>query len=217
MLKKIMFITFEGIDGCGKSTQLDMLAEVLEERGYEVLKVREPGATPLSEAIREILLSVKHTITPVAEMMLFAASRAQLVETVIRPALKEGKIVLCDRFVDSTTAYQGYGRGISLKDIAECNAIATNGLLPVRTYFLDISLECAKKRFAGQSLDRMERAGEDFFKKVRDGYIQIAESEAERVLKINGECGIAELHEEIMKDIDETLLKNTQEVEFVKH
>ncbi|HYF03826.1 MAG TPA: dTMP kinase [Patescibacteria group bacterium] len=196
-----MFITFEGIDGCGKSTQLDMLAEVLETRGYEVLKVREPGATPLSEAIREILLSVKHTITPVAEMMLFAASRAQLVETVIRPALQSGKIILCDRFIDSTTAYQGYGRGISLDNIKKCNEIATNGLLPVRTYFLDISPECAKTRFQGQSLDRMERAGEEFFKRVRDGYNVIAVEQPERIVKLDAERSIGELHEGILRDM----------------
>lgn len=122
-----MLISFEGIDGSGKSTQLVMLREVLEDRGLTVVVIREPGATLLSESIREILLSTKQTITPTAELLLFSAARTQLVEKVIEPALNEGSIILCDRYVDSTTAYQGFGRELDLDSVRLCNRIATGG------------------------------------------------------------------------------------------
>ena len=132
-----MFISFEGIDGSGKSTQLLLLRDVLEQAGSAVVTIREPGATLLSESIREILLSNKQTITSTAELLLFSAARTQLVEKVIEPALEQGTLILCDRYVDSTTAYQGYGRMLDMENVTTCNRIATRGVMPSVTFFID--------------------------------------------------------------------------------
>jgi len=134
-----MFITFEGIDGAGKSTQVMKLKRQLLEQGREVMTLREPGGTPVAEQVRELLLETRHDITPVGELLLFSASRAELVQKVILPALEQGTDVILDRFFDSTTAYQGYGRGLDLGILAEINRIASCGLMPDITFYLDLT------------------------------------------------------------------------------
>jgi dTMP kinase len=200
-----MFISFEGIDGSGKSTQLGMLRAWLEERGRTVVTVREPGATHLSESIREILLSNKQTITPTAELLLFSAARTHLVETVIRPALERGDVVLCDRYVDSTTAYQGHGRQLDLEQVALCNRLATQGVLPSLTFFIDVPYDEAQLRMqfhpTGTEPDRMERSGRDFFERVRAGYLSIAASEPQRFVVIPGVQDRTAIHEQICAQI----------------
>ena len=204
-----MFISFEGIDGSGKSTQLGLLRAWLEARGMTVVTVREPGATHLSESIREILLSTKQTITPTAELLLFSAARTQLVETVIRPALERGDVVLCDRFVDSTTAYQGYGRQLDLNEVALCNTLATHAVLPAVTFFIDVPYDEAQLRMqfhptSGEP-DRMERSGRDFYERVRSGYLSIAENESQRFVIVNGVQERDRIHEEIVAHMVERL------------
>ena len=204
-----MLISFEGIDGSGKSTQLVMLREVLEDRGLTVVVIREPGATLLSESIREILLSTKQTITPTAELLLFSAARTQLVEKVIEPALNEGSIILCDRYVDSTTAYQGFGRKLDLDSVRLCNRIATRGVMPTVTFFIDVAYEQAQQRLqfdlgVGEP-DRMERSGRDFFERVRYGYLQIAVDEPERFMVIDGSRDRLEIHSDIFSTLEPLL------------
>lgn len=210
-----MLITFEGIDGAGKSTQVVRLKRHLQELGHEVLTLREPGGTEVAEHIRELLLLSKHDIAPVAELLLFAASRAELVQKVIIPALAEQCIVILDRFSDSTTAYQGYGRGLSLELLAEINRIATFGLRPDITFYLDITPEDALIRkfsekslplaFDSEELDRMESSGLEFYRRVREGYLSLFESEPERIELIDAQLSPALIHERIvsrMKRVD---------------
>lgn len=198
-----MFISFEGIDGSGKSTQLLLLRDVLEQGGSTVMTIREPGATLLSESIREILLSTKQTITPTAELLLFSAARTQLVEKVIEPALEQGTIILCDRYVDSTTAYQGYGRMLDMESVKSCNRIATRGVMPSVTFFIDVAFEQAQQRMqfdagAGEP-DRMERAGREFFERVREGYLAIAKEDPERMIVIDGGRDRSAIHHDILQ------------------
>jgi len=197
-----MFISFEGIDGSGKSTQLMLLRDWLEGKGLSVLTIREPGATLLSEAIREILLSTKQTITPTAELLLFSAARTQLVEKVIEPSLEQGTFILCDRFVDSTTAYQGYGRMLNLEHVQACNRIATRGVMPSVTFFIDVAFDQAQQRMQfhpglGEP-DRMERSGREFFERVRDGYLAIADHEPNRFVVIDGLRERNDIHHDIV-------------------
>ena len=159
---KGLFITFEGLDGCGKSTQMELLATALRERGYVVLVTREPGGTPLGEAIRQVLLDPRHHgMSARAEALLYAAARAHLVEQVIRPALKDGQVVLCDRYLDSSLAYQGYGRGLGTDDIITLNVWATDCLFPDLTLFLDLDDSIRSTRVAAVP-DRLEAEDEDF-------------------------------------------------------
>ena len=205
-----MFISFEGIDGSGKSTQLTLLREWFEERGSHVVTIREPGATLLSESIREILLSTKQTITPTAELLLFSAARTQLVEKVIEPALVSGSIILCDRYVDSTTAYQGYGRGLDLNHVDQISRIATRGVMPALTFFFDVRYEQAQQRMqfaeGAAEPDRMERAGSAFFNRVRDGYLAIASAEPKRFVVIDGYRDRAAIHDDVVAEVERRLL-----------
>ena len=150
-----MFITFEGIDACGKSTQIKLLSKYLTDKGIENILIREPGGTPFSEELRQILLNSIDDINIISEMMLFEAARADLTEKVIKPALDKDVYVLCDRFYDSTTAYQGYGRGLPVEELERLHLIATSSLKPDKTIFLDISLELAKKLSGMKNPDRM--------------------------------------------------------------
>ena len=195
-----MFITFEGIDYSGKSTQANLLVERLQKYGKEVVFLREPGGTAISEKIRDILLDKKHLeLKQMAELFLFSAARTQLVSEVIQPALKSGKVVICDRFYDSTTAYQGYGRGIDLDEVHAINRIATMGTKPDITFFIDIEIDEIFRRqiAAGFSADRMESSGKDFFERVRNGYWQLAEKESDRFIVVSGKLTIEEIHKEI--------------------
>lgn len=185
-LKRGLLITFEGIDGCGKTTQIQKLIERIGGSLPYIL-VREPGGTPISEKIRDILLDKNHPeMEPYTELLLYAASRHQLCRQVIKPAINEGKIVICDRFYDSTTAYQGYGRRLDLDFIRKLNEIATEGLHPDLTFILDISLQEREKRIANKVQDRLESGEEEFQQRVIKGFREIARLEPERVVLING-------------------------------
>lgn len=179
-MKKGLFITFEGIDGCGKTTQLNLLADYLKSKGFEVVITREPGSIGLGEKIREILLNYDGDVSSNCEAFLFLADRAQHIDIIVKPAIEAGKIVLCDRHTDSTVAYQGYGRGVDLSQIKMLNKLATSGLIPDLTYVFDVDMETSQQR-VGKDKDRMESAGLEFHKKVRAGYLKIVEEEPERV------------------------------------
>ncbi|MSQ32002.1 MAG: dTMP kinase [Dehalococcoidia bacterium] len=175
-----MFITFEGIDGSGKSTLIEMLAAEMKKQKLKFKKLREPGDTPLGESLRTLLASHK-SITPVAELALFVAARAQLVQDVIKPSLDKGEHIICDRYTDSTSAYQGYGRGLDKALIRHMNNAATQGIVPDLTCLLDLPVgQAAKRRSA--NLDRMEREANAFHERVRKGYIALAKAEPKRWL-----------------------------------
>lgn len=200
-MKKGLFITFEGIDGCGKTTQIELLKDYFEQKGYNVLLTREPGAKGLGEKFREILLNYDGEVSSNCESFLFLADRAQHIDTIIKPAIEKGTIVLCDRHTDSTVAYQGYGRMLDLKQIHELNRIATNGIKPDKTFILDIDIETSLERI-GKGRDRMENAGKEFFQRVRNGYIEISKQEPERVKLLYGRDSIENLHKQIVDCIE---------------
>lgn len=197
-----MFITFEGIDASGKSTQIKLFEQYLLEQGYKVFVVREPGGTKLSEQIRNILLSKEYyNMVKECEIFLFSASRAQLVREVIIPKLNEGYFVLSDRFHDSTTAYQGTGRSIKLEDVCVIHRIAIDQCIPNLTFFLDITFEESIKRKSIGNLfpDRIEAQGKEFFEKVRQGYLEIQKREPDRFKVIDGMGLPDEIHQKIVK------------------
>lgn len=194
-----MLITFEGIDGCGKSTQAKLLSDYLIAKNKKVKILREPGGTLVSESIREILLNSTNNINYITELLLFEAARSEIVEKIIRKDLNENMFVICDRFFDSTTAYQGYGRNLSMEHIKLLNQLATGGLKPNITFFLDVSLEIAKKRTKKILKDRMELSGDDFFERVIYGYHQIAREEPERFVIVNADGNIEHTQNEIMQ------------------
>lgn len=203
-----MFITFEGIDASGKSTQVKLLENYLINQNKKVIVVREPGGTNLSEKIREILLSKENlNMVKECEIFLFSASRAQLVREVILPKLKEGFIVISDRFHDSTTAYQGLGRDISLKDVRVIHKIAIDNCIPDLTFFLDIPYEESVRRKKLNQLfpDRIELMGKYFFDRVRSGYLKISEYEPERFKVIDGVRDPQEIHKEIVSIFNQKL------------
>ncbi|MCM1003203.1 MAG: dTMP kinase [Candidatus Gastranaerophilales bacterium] len=195
-MKKGLFITFEGADGCGKTTQIKLLDEYLRSKGYKTLLTREPGSKGLGVKLREILLNYDGEVSPQCESFLFLADRAQHVDCIIRPALEEGVIVLCDRHTDSTVAYQGYGRGLDLEQIHYLNNIATGGLKPDLTFIFDVDVETSQSR-VGAEKDRMESAGIEFFERVRQGFLEIAKSEPERVKVIDSTQTIEKIHEQV--------------------
>ena len=197
-MSKGLFITFEGGDGCGKTTQINLLDEYLRNKGFKTLLTREPGSKGLGIKLREILLNYDGEVSPVAESFLFLADRAQHVDCIIKPALKEGTIVLCDRHTDSTVAYQGYGRGLDLEQIHRLNKIATSGLKPDLTIVLDVDVETSQQR-VGAEKDRMESAGIEFFERVRNGFLEIAKQEPERVKVVDSTQPIEEIHKQILE------------------
>ena len=200
-MEKGLFITFEGADGCGKTTQIELLDKYLREKGFDTLLTREPGAKGLGVKLREILLNYDGEVSPVAESFLFLADRAQHVDCIIKPALKEGKIILCDRHTDSTIAYQGYGRNLDLDRINYLNNIATSGLKPDLTIVFDVDVETSLSRVGG-SKDRMESAGVDFFNRVREGYLEIAKKEPQRVRVINSSDTIENIHKKVVELVE---------------
>jgi len=182
-----LFITFEGGDGSGKSTQAELLYNELQTADTPALLTREPGGTPLGERVADMLKWSKTIeMTPVAELLLFNASRAQLVATVIRPALEKGIVVICDRFTDSTIAYQHYGRGIPLSTVLEVNAAATGGLKPDLTIIIDVPVLVGFGRKKDDKKDRFEEENLAFHERVRGGYLKLVESEPKRFLVIDG-------------------------------
>lgn len=180
-----MLITFEGIDGCGKTTQIKLLKEYIESKGLSVVTLREPGGSDFSEQLRKILLSSKNKVGARSELMLFEAARANLVDNIIKPELQKGKVVICDRFFDSTTAYQAFGRGLPLDFVQKLNLFATDGLTPDLTIYLSITLDESKRRTSRQEFDRIEKAGDEFFLKVIEGYNYIARLEPERFVVVD--------------------------------
>ena len=205
-MKKGLFITFEGADGCGKTTQLNMVEQFLKEKGYDVVVTREPGALDIGQKIRNILLHHDGIVADSCEMFLFLADRAQHVETLIKPSLEQGKIVLCDRHTDSTIAYQGYARGQNIKLLQELNSIAVNGLKPDLTLLFDVSTEIAQQR-VGNEKDRMEATGIEFHKKVRKGYLELQKQNSERIKLINANNSI----ENVFADVKDIIIKLIQE------
>ena len=190
-----MFVTFEGLDGSGKTTQVELLCARLEGEGREVVATREPGGTTVGEGIRELVLH-GHVTAPWAEAALFAAARAQHVEEVIRPALERGADVLCDRYVDSSLAYQGIARGLGLGRILELNLAAVGGLMPDRTFLLLLDDEAAAARMSPRP-DRIEREGAAFYALVDAAYRELAELYPERIVALDGSLPAEELAERI--------------------
>lgn len=202
---KGLFITFEGVDGCGKTTQIEILQKKLENIGYDVVLTREPGGTKISEEIRDIILNIHNDgMSYVCEMMLYAAARAQLVKEVIQPAREEGKIVLCDRFVDSSYVYQGIARGIGIDVVREINEIALTGVYPDATVFFDISPEEAKRRRVGDD-DRIEREKMEFHRKVYEGYLSIAKIFPDRIHLIDASKSIEEVEDRVFECVKKIL------------
>lgn len=201
-----MFITFEGIEGSGKSTLLAGLAQRLRERGYDPLLTREPGGTEAGELIRDVFLHVRLPVEAWAEALLINASRAQLVAEVIRPALGRGRPVLCDRYIDSTLAYQGYGRGLDLAILREICDTATGSLAPDLTLLADVSVATSQARIAsrGERRDRIESQKTAFHERVRSGYQRLAE-ETPRIRLLDGERSVAEILDAAWHEIGELL------------
>lgn len=202
-------ITFEGAEKSGKSTQAELLAEYLKEKGYETVFVREPGSTRIGEKIRRLLLDVEHQeMFPLAEMLLYMAARAQLVEEIIKPALKRGVIILCDRFSDSTFAYQGFGCGLDLEMIASVDSAATSSIKPDLTLLLDFfkSKDSLKKEV---SRDRIEMRSDLFHERVKSGYFELAKKEPRRIKIVKVAEKVEETQRLIREIVDQCLLKKS--------
>lgn len=197
-MTKGLFLTFEGADGCGKTTQIKLLDEYLKNNGYKTLLTREPGAKGLGEKVREILLNYDGEVSSKCESFLFLADRAQNADCIIKPAIKNGTIVLCDRHTDSTIAYQGYGRGVNIDELKALNEMAVGVLKPDLTFVFDIDIETSMKR-VGNEKDRMESSGIEFFERVRQGYLDIAKQEPERVKVIDSTQSIEEIHDKVLE------------------
>lgn len=204
----MVLITFEGIDGSGKSTQAHLLDKHLQQAGYETLLVREPGGTELSERIRSVLLDRTFEVRPMAELLLFSAARTQLVSERIRPALDAGQIVICDRFYDSTTAYQGAGRGVADPEwLQSFHERVTDGLAPDRTYLVEVDPETARaRREEGEAEDdRMEAETKEFYDRVVAAYATLAEEQPDRFYRLDGTRTIEALQEDIRSDVEAML------------
>ena len=196
-----MFITIEGPDGGGKTTQMNMLVPALEERGLDIVRTREPGGTDIGDQIRSVIMDMKNkSMDPRAEILLFCASRAQLVSELIRPSLASGKIVLCDRYADSTMAYQGYGHGLDRTALKNLLEFATGGLKPDLTILLDISAEAGLRRRITNhdEWNRMDDYALQFHERVRKGYLEMAAAEPERFAVIHADRSKEEIHDEIV-------------------
>ena len=200
-----MFISFEGIEGSGKSTQIELIEELIRAKGYQVKKLREPGTTELGEKIRNIFLEkTSETVDPITEAFLLYASRKHLDQNFFRQNLSDGAIVIADRYADATLAYQSYGKGLDhnfVKLIHDSSQL----LSPDLTFYMDISAELSRERISDREMDRMESESIDFFKKVREGYLQIAHDNPERVVVLDANKTIDELHESIKKIISNKL------------
>jgi dTMP kinase len=194
-----VFVTFEGLDGSGKTTQAELLRARLEAEGEDVVATREPGGTELGERIRELLLHGDHVV-PWGEVLLYAASRAQLVEEVIEPALERGATVLCDRYVDSSVAYQGGARGLGVERVLELNLDAVHGLMPERTFLLLLEPTHVLERL-GSTQDRIEREDVGFYERVDTAYRSLAKRFPDRIVPLDGSCSREELAEEVYAEL----------------
>ena len=200
------FIVFEGIDGSGKSAQLSLLKNSLKQKGYNIITTRDPGGTRIGGALRNILLNpVFDEFDPYAEALVYAASRAQLINQAIIPAVESGKIVLCDRFIESSIAYQGYGRGIDLEYIYSINKQSTSKIQPELVFIFDIDYDTAIKRMSKRMFDRIENEPEEFFNKIRHGYLYLVSTNKYRYAVINANRSIEEVHNEVLLTIKERL------------
>jgi dTMP kinase len=199
-----MFITLEGPEGSGKTSQLPRLAEFLRQKGFDLITTREPGGTSIGDQIRKVLFDLDNKgMNPRSEILLFQASRAQLVDQVIRPALKSGKVVLCDRYADSTLAYQGYGHGVDMNTLREIVSFATGGLKPDLTIFLDISVEVGlKRRNKGGDWNRLDDYDKDFHQRVYSGYQRLIAEEPQRWVRVNA----AQEPDLVAKDLQSVVL-----------
>lgn len=208
VLNRGLFITFEGIDGSGKTRQLELLTADLKKADLKYLLLREPGGTSISEQIRKILLDCKNTeMSAETELLLFAAARAQLVKQIVKPALAAKTIVISDRFFDSTTAYQGYGRNMNVDFIQNLNDFATQGLQPDLTFYFDISVEAALNRLQNRTekTDRIDLESQIFMEKTRVGYLQIAERNPDRVILIDAERAPEEIYKDLKSQFDQAI------------
>jgi dTMP kinase len=206
VMVRLPFISFEGSEGCGKTTQVQLLANRLDVGGVPFLVTREPGGTAIGETIRELLQYTPQAagMTPEAELLLFEASRAQLVREVIKPALERGECVIADRFFDSTTVYQGVARKLDKKIVRQLNAFAVGDCIPDITFFVDVDLETARARMKGwRRPDRMEQQADEFYEQVRDGYLEFAKWQKDRVVVIQGWKSTEEIANEIWKMLNE--------------
>jgi len=204
--RKVMFITFEGGEGCGKTTHSKKLKSYLEKKGFKVVLTREPGGTAFGRKLRKTLLARGTVLDCTAELLLFAADRAQHLQEVILPSIKAGRIVICDRFIDSTVAYQIGGRGLPEDMVRYLNFISSRGILPDLTILLDVSPEIAIKRAAKEEVrDRFEREDLAFHKKVRDAYLKIAAQDPKRVKLVDAADPIAEVERDIRLIIDRSM------------
>lgn len=211
-----VFFTFEGIDGSGKSVQARALAKNLSDLQYPVISLREPGSTAIAEKIRDILLDRTHiSMTSVTELLLYEAARAQLVHEAICPALERKEVVICDRFYDSTTAYQGYGRALSLPVIESLNRLACQNVVPDRTFVFDIpwSVSLRRRRKEANRADRMENQDPSFFRSIQQGYHALAGKEANRIRILDGTQSVKSLEQDVLEDV----LKILRKVEKVTH
>ena len=205
MEKRGKFVTFEGCDGCGKSTQLKLVKEYLEEQKIESVFTREPGGGSISESIREILLNGKNTdMTDECEALVYAAARVQHLHDRVEPALSAGKLVVCDRYVDSSLAYQAYARGLGVEFVEKINAYALENYLPDLTIFIDLSSDdaFARKKGADEN-DRLEQAGKEVHRKVYQGYCELAEKYPERIVRVNGKQTPQEIFSQIVQAMKE--------------
>ncbi len=201
-----MFITFEGPEGSGKSTQIRLLADYLRGRGLGVVTTREPGGTDIGDQVRGVLHDTANTaMSATAEVLLYSASRAQLVEEVVRPALREGQVVLCDRFADSTMAYQGYGRGLDRRTLAALTAIATGGIAPDLTLLLDLDVTrgLSRRRAKGEEMNRLDLEDIAFHERVRAGYHTLAQAEPQRWAIVEADRPVAQVSAEIVRIVCE--------------
>ncbi len=204
-MNKGIFITLEGIDASGKTTQFKRLVNYLKKKGFDVVSFREPGGEKVSEKIRKILLDNKFSLRAETELFLYLASRTQLVFHKIIPALKDKKIVVCDRFSDSTLAYQAYGRGLNLKLIRMLNNFSTKNLRPDLTILVDIPVKVSLKRAKNKKKDRLERSGTLFYQRVKEGYLKIARKEKKRIKVVDGKGGIEVTWRKVKSIVDEFL------------
>ncbi|MCL1946864.1 MAG: dTMP kinase [Chitinivibrionia bacterium] len=198
-----MFITFEGVDGAGKSTQIEKLTNFLRKNGKKFVLTREPGGCEISEKIRNIILDTKSDLGAVGELFLYFAARAEHIRQVIKPSLESGKWVICDRFADSTFAYQGAGRGLDICKMKEINSFATQEIVPDLTILLDISVKVSleRRKLRAKSLDRLEQNDEIFFENVRNRFLELAKNEQKRFLIIDGNLDENEIYEKIIAKI----------------
>jgi dTMP kinase len=208
-----LFITLEGIDFCGKTTQARKLASYLKRKGHDVTLLREPGGDRITEKIRKVLLSEKNSgMTPLTELLLYEASRAQITQNVIFPALLEGKIVICDRYFDSTLAYQGYGRGLNKKMIKYLNEVSTFGLLPDLTILLDVPVATSfeRRKKEKRKKDRLEKERFGFHQSIREGYLEIARKNKRRIEVVDGTEDVQKTWQKVKRVVDSFLNKSNR-------